>query len=421
MAEQAQDILEEILQESERERRLFGFDAATNAALRGVADMEEAALGAHATKNSEALRKFDRKNEYDILRGPFAIDTDKILHNALYNRYIDKTQVFSFYKNDDITRRSTHVQLVSRIARTIGRALRLNLDLIEAIAVGHDIGHTPFGHRGEQYLSDLYLQSDRHRYFNHNVHSVRVLKTITKTNLTLQTLDGILCHNGEDEFIEYRPSGLNSFEAFEQNVEQCYTDKAFIKTLRPNTMEGCVVRISDRIAYIWKDRQDARKLDLTKDVFFTPTILGANNIEFLNNIVINLVKNSMDADCLRMDPEVFDALRTLKGENYEFIYKNEQVMEPYETVVRPMMERMYRRLYEDLILNQFQSPVYQHHLSHYILGKSYRDEENRVTADPDDIVVDYIASMTDDYFIDLYEYLFPDDPFNQKVRYIPYF
>ena len=231
MAEQAQDILEEILQESERERRLFGFDAATNAALRGVADMEEAALGAHATKNSEALRKFDRKNEYDILRGPFAIDTDKILHNALYNRYIDKTQVFSFYKNDDITRRSTHVQLVSRIARTIGRALRLNLDLIEAIAVGHDIGHTPFGHRGEQYLSDLYLQSDRHRYFNHNVHSVRVLKTITKTNLTLQTLDGILCHNGEDEFIEYRPSGLNSFEAFEQNVEQCYTDKAFIKTL----------------------------------------------------------------------------------------------------------------------------------------------------------------------------------------------
>lgn len=90
----------------------------------------------------------------------------------------------------------------------------------------------------------------------------------------------------------------------------------------------------------------------------------------------------MDADCLRMDPEVFDALRTLKGENYEFIYKNEQVMEPYETVVRPMMERMYRRLYEDLILNQFQSPVYQHHLSHYILGKSYRDEENRVTAGP---------------------------------------
>ena len=288
MAEQTQDILEEILQENEREQRLFmcfGFDEATSAALRGVSETEEAALSEYATKNSEALRKFDRKSEYDILRGPFAIDTDKILHNALYNRYIDKTQVFSFYKNDDITRRSTHVQLVSRIARTIGRALRLNLDLIEAIAVGHDIGHTPFGHRGEQYLSDLYLQSDRKRYFQHNVHSVRVLKTMTRTNLTLQTLDGVLCHNGEDEFIEYRPSGLRAFEQFERNVEQCYTDKAFIKTLRPNTLEGCVVRISDMIAYIWKDRQDARKLDLTKDVAFTPTILGGNNIEFLNNIM----------------------------------------------------------------------------------------------------------------------------------------
>ena len=414
MAEQTQDILEEILQENEREQRLFGFDEATSAALRGVSETEEAALSEYATKNSEALRKFDRKSEYDILRGPFAIDTDKILHNALYNRYIDKTQVFSFYKNDDITRRSTHVQLVSRIARTIGRALRLNLDLIEAIAVGHDIGHTPFGHRGEQYLSDLYLQSDRKRYFQHNVHSVRVLKTMTRTNLTLQTLDGVLCHNGEDEFIEYRPSGLRAFE-------QCYTDKAFIKTLRPNTLEGCVVRISDMIAYIWKDRQDARKLDLTKDVAFTPTILGGNNIEFLNNIVANIVKNSMNQNCLRMDPEVFEALRTLKRENYEFIYKNEQVMEPYETVVKPMMERIYHRLYEDLLTSQFDSPVYQHHLSHFILGKSYRDEEYRVTADPDDIVVDYIASMTDDYFIDLYAYLFPDDPFNQKVRYIPYF
>ena len=90
-------------------------------------------------------------------------------------------------------------------------------------------------------------------------------------------------------------------------------------------------------------------------------------------------------------------------------------------MVKPMMERIYHRLYEDLLTSQFDSPVYQHHLSHFILGKSYRDEEYRVTADPDDIVVDYIASMTDDYFIDLYAYLFPDDPFNQKVRYIPYF
>ncbi|MDE6557725.1 MAG: HD domain-containing protein, partial [Clostridia bacterium] len=117
-----------------------------------------------------------------VWRTAFIRDIDKIMNCPYYNRYADKTQVFSFYKNDDITRRGLHVQLVSRIARTIGGALNLNLDLIEAIALGHDIGHTPFGHAGEQLLDELYCEKTG-RHFSHNIHSVRVLDGIYPYNI----------------------------------------------------------------------------------------------------------------------------------------------------------------------------------------------------------------------------------------------
>ena len=154
----------------------------------------ESLLSPYATKDAAAVRLFGEE-PYDPIRSQFAIDADRIINCKFFNRGSDKTQVFSFYNNDDLTRRSSHVQLVSRIARKIGRALRLNLDLIEAIAIGHDIGHTPFGHAGERILSKLYFDHAG-KYFNHNVHSVRVLNFITHGNLTIQTLDGIICHCG---------------------------------------------------------------------------------------------------------------------------------------------------------------------------------------------------------------------------------
>ena len=131
-------------------------------------------------------------------RPAYVRDIEKIMNVPYYNRYSYKTQVFSLVRNDDISRRALHVQYVSRIARNIGRLLGLNIDLIEAIALGHDIGHTPFGHAGERALSKLYHEHTG-RYFNHNVHSVRVLDNICCQNLSLQTLDGIICHNGEME------------------------------------------------------------------------------------------------------------------------------------------------------------------------------------------------------------------------------
>ena len=213
--------------------------------------------------------------------------------------------MFSLYKNDDISRRALHVQLVSRIARNIGRLLGLNLDLIEAIALGHDMGHTPFGHAGEAVLSKLYHKHTG-RYFNHNVHSVRVLDRIFHYNISLQTLDGILCHNGELELEEYRPSKLSTFEEFDKIFEDCYT-KNCSGILIPSTLEGCIVRISDIIAYLGKDRQDAERAKLLTD----NSIFNDNAIGTFNAKIINMYSCITDKNV-----EQLEVIEDLKNELY---------------------------------------------------------------------------------------------------------
>lgn len=379
-------------------------------------------LSPFATKNEEAVRKEPYRND-DLLRSEFGIDIDKILHNALYNRYVDKTQVFSFYKNDDITRRALHVQLVARIAKIIGQALELNLDLIEAIALGHDIGHTPFGHKGEKFLNELYYEYTN-RYFNHNVHSVRNLMTVTNCNLTLQTYDGILCHCGEKAFDEYRPSNIKDFDEFMQIFEKCYTEEKFINTLRPSTLEGCVVRVSDMIAYLAKDRKDASKAHICKAKDFkNNNLLGDSNSKIINRIVKNIVKNSMGKPYLKIDKPVYDEMCSIRDENYKKIYSNPLVEQPYSEIVRPMMRKIYEKMRSDIENRNFSSPVFQHHLNHSILGNCYRKskEDRKIVANVDDIVVDYIASMTDDYFLDLFIHEFKDDELCKKIKYVPYF
>ena len=174
--------------------------------------------GAYDEKN--ILRRKTEKGESSIWRTPFVQDIDKIMHCPYFSRYADKTQVYSLYKNDDMTRRSLHVQLVSRIARTIGKALHLNLDLIEAIALGHDIGHPAFAHTGERLLDELY-HAHTGRHFLHNIHSVRVLDKIHPYNLTLETLNGIATHNGELELAEYHPIPVKDFAEFDAIMEKC--------------------------------------------------------------------------------------------------------------------------------------------------------------------------------------------------------
>ncbi len=379
------------------------------------------------------LRRNPDRDKANLWRPAFVRDSEKILHLPLYNRYAGKTQVFSFYKNDDLTRRMLHVQLVSRIARSIGAVLGLNTDLIEAIALGHDIGHTPFGHPGERFLSKL-LENETGLLFNHNVHSVRVIDTIFRRNVSLQTLDGIICHNGEFEQQEYRPRFLPSgtttqdaFKAFDATVNACdRTGDAAIKQLVPMTLEGCVVRICDMIAYLGKDRQDAVTAKLiSPDEPFTSQEIGTINAKIINNLTVDIINNSYGKDYILLSPGYFQDLKTAKKENYKKIYMTPTLSDTYNNIIQPMFAQVFHKLRDDLIAGHTESPIFSHHLEYTARFTSWYDDDEIASRipypeeDPNRIVADYIASMTDDYFIDLYAHLFPDSPLH--VEYKSYF
>lgn len=373
----------------------------------------------YAFLNEDVLRRNMSRDKNKLLRPAFVRDCEKIMHLPMYNRYADKTQVFSLYKNDDISRRSSHVQLVSRIAKNIGSLLGLNTDLIESISLGHDIGHTPFGHAGERKLNELYFGSTG-RYFNHNVHSVRVLDKIFPQNLSMQTLDGILCHNGEMELEKYMPRKYADFKIFDEKVEECYKDMDANRRLVPATLEACVMRISDIIAYLGKDRQDAQKLGLfEKEPDFFGGKIGNTNAEIINNMIVNIVENSYGKNYLKMDKDYFEAFSQGKKENYEMIYGNVKVGKVYEEEINPMMEEIYLRLLKDAKSHNKESVLYKHHIAYVKKMTGYYSDVDYEENTPDDIVVDYIASMTDDYFVDLYKYLFPKG--KHEVKYIGYF
>ena len=371
-----------------------------------------------AFPEDRVIRRTDNpRDQASIWRTAFIHDIDKIIHCPYYNRYADKTQVLSFYKNDDITRRALHVQLVSRIARTIGKALCLNLDLIEAIALGHDIGHTPFGHAGERYLDEL-LCSKTGRHFSHNIHSVRVLDGIFPYNVSLQTLSGIASHDGELELSEYRPAPLTDFGAFDKLIESCYLDKSNVKKLIPSTLEGCVMRISDIIAYLGKDRQDAERAHIASGDDFDKCGIGSTNAEIINNLIVNIIENSYGNDYIKLDELHFSALANVKKDNYERIYRSPKVAKEFDESIRPMMEDIFEKLISDLKNEVKSSPVFTHHIS-YVSRAYYERALPYEMIEPHQLVCDYIASMTDDYFIDLHRYLFPKS--TRKIVYKGYF
>lgn len=364
------------------------------------------------------IRRDSSRDKASLWRSASVRDIEKIINSPFYNRYQDKTQVFSFYKNDDISHRAIHVQLVSRIARNIGAVLGLNLNLIEAIALGHDIGHTPFGHAGERFLNEIYNEKTG-RYFSHNIHSARVLDTIYPLNLSLQTLNGIISHNGEFECSEYVPKAMNSFDELDSEIEKCNLDISYNKHLMPSTLEGCVVRVCDMIAYLGKDRQDAvRAKILPEDYDFEDTAIGKMNAEIINNLVVNIIENSYGKNYIMLDEAHYNALAEVKKRNFEIIYKNEAIERQYNETIKPMMLKLYNKLLSDIENNKQSSKIFTHHINKientfYQRKISYREEDKH------QIVVDYIASMTDDYFLDLYKYLFPKSDY--QIQYKGYF
>lgn len=382
-------------------------------------DRENGTMPDFAAKDSEAVRRSDtQKDRATIWRPNFVRDVDKIMHSAYYNRYADKTQVFSFFKNDDITRRALHVQLVSRIARTIGSVLNLNLDLIEAIALGHDIGHTPFGHAGERALNKIY-HAETGRYFSHNVHSVRVLDQMFPYNITLQTLNGILTHNGEFELENYSPKPMQSFSDLDAAMESCYVDIENNKRLMPSTLEGCLVRVCDMIAYLGKDRQDAIKAKLfSSHDNFEDDKIGITNSEIINNLMVNIIENSYGKNYVKLDSEYYQALSDAKRNNYEQIYFSENVLRELESYIESMMEKLYYKLLSDVKEKNVNSIIHRHHIN-FINKSHYERMFPYEKTQANQIVVDFIASMTDDYFVDLFEHLFPGC--EHGIKYIGYF
>jgi dGTPase len=248
-----------------------------------------------------------------------------------------------------------------------------------------------------------------------------VLDGILNRNVSLQTLDGILCHNGEFAMQEYRPQSMGDFSDFDGKYEACYVDEAAIGSLVPYTLEACVVRICDMIAYLGKDRQDAKRANLiVDDSIFDEQAFGKSNPEIINNLIVNIVENSYGKDCIVMDDEYYKAIKATKKENYEKIYFNEAVDQTYENCVQPMFHQMYEQLLKDVQSGNKNSVIYKHHIDFLRENRAFYDGGDYLEqTEVNQIVVDFIASMTDDYFVDLYEYLFPKSPYH--IKYISYF
>jgi dGTPase len=330
------------------------------------------------------------------IRSSFFHDTDKIIHSLAYTRYIDKTQVFFLFNNDHITHRVLHVQFVAKIARVIGRCLRLNEDLIEAISLGHDIGHVPYGHDGECFLNELCINNGV-GYFCHNAHSVRSLMLLENRgkglNLTLQVLDGILCHNGEFLKKIYEPEKEKTWDRFLEEYNNCREIENFDKTLKPMTLEGCVVRISDVIAYIGRDIEDAISVNLIKREDIPGEIagiLGDSNSEIINSLAVDLINNSMDKSYLQFSDEIFGALKLLLDFNYKYIYHNFAKRTQIDKI-RNMFNTLFELCLEDIRKGRTDSRIFKDYI--YLMDDEYAADNKS-----ERIVADYIAGMTDDYF-----------------------
>lgn len=315
--------------------------------------IEKQILSPYAALSSET-RGRDRPEKECDLRTPYQRDRDRILHCKSFRRLKHKTQVFLSPEGDHYRTRLTHTLEVSQIARTIARALLLNEDLTEAVAMGHDLGHTPFGHAGEKALNKLAPEG-----FRHYEQSVRVVERLENggrgLNLTKEVRDGILCHT-------------RGKEAF--------------------TMEGRIVRVADRIAYINHDIEDACRAGVLKESDIPANItevLGSSKSKRISTLIQSLVENSSQGQ-LHMKPEIEEAFDQLHEFMYARVYLNEDAKRE-EKKIPKLVESLYE---------------YALKIDHLPEGmRSIAEQES-----PERAACDFIAGMTDQYAISLYRKLF---------------
>lgn len=354
-------------------------------------------LSKYACKDNQAIYFAKRDND---IRTPFFRDIDRIIYSLAFIRYQDKTQVFSYTNHDHISKRMLHVQLVSKIARTIGRALGLNEDLIEAAALGHDLGHVPFGHVGESILNEISLNHNE-GFFNHNIESARVLMNIENygqgLNISVQVLDAIICHNGEMALGTYKPRKKTK-EEFLNEYQNTYKDKNLLTSLEPMTLEGCVVRVSDLIAYLGRDIDDAIRINLftREDIPQSITnVLGNTTKEIVNTCINDIITNSFNHNYIKLSENIYNAIEELKKFNYTAIY-NKSESSKTKDELKHKFNTLFETYLEDIKTNNESSPIIKSYLNNMCANYKENNTNER-------IVIDYLAGMTDDYFIREYE------------------
>ena len=319
-------------------------------------NLERETLSPYASLSAET-RGRERKEPLCDIRPEYQRDRDRILHCKAFRRLKHKTQVFLAPEGDHYRTRLTHTLEVAQIARTIAKSLRLNESPTEAIAMGHDLGHTPFGHSGEYILNQICEDG-----FTHYEQSVRIVEILEKDgkglNLTWEVKDGILNH---------RTAG------------------------RPSTLEGAIVRLSDKIAYINHDIDDAIRARMFVEEELPAgytDVLGHSVRERLNRMIHDIIRNSMDKPQILMSTGMEEAMKGLRQWMFEHVYKND-----IPKAEESKAQEMIARLYEYYMKHVDQLPM------EYVLLMVNGEKKSRV-------VCDYIAGMSDIYAIDQFEALF---------------
>lgn len=378
-------------------------------------------LSSFACSSQKAIRK---EPDHPTHRPPYSRDADKILHSFSYSRFFDKTQVFFWIKSDIFQHRILHVQLVAKIARDIARYLRLNEDLVEAIALGHDIGHVPAGHDGERILNELTIKHNI-GHFMHNYESIWFLQEVEMQNLTLPVLDGILSHNGEAHNISLSPlRNKLSWQQLEEEMDQM--NKGKLKDPQPKTLEGCLVRYVDTISYISRDVLDAENLHLVKFQDIpqkVQTVLGKSNREIINTLITDIIANSIGKDSIGYTDDVSQALQELYQFNMKNIYTISE-KNKYIPVIRQAFGVLWDHYYDDLVHHREDSKIYRDHLKLNLKYLNARKPEINTLAKyvytkqpPEIIIRDFLAGMTDQYFWMLAKELDPTLEFTPREIY----
>ena len=340
------------------------------------------------------------------LRGEYFRDQTKIIHSLPFRRLKHKTQVFFAPDNDHICTRIEHVLHVATIAATICRGLNksgnwdLSEDMAYAIGHGHDIGHAPFGHEGERAINACIAP----KHFFHEINSYRVVEHLANygegLNLTFAVKDGIICHCGED----YANNRLRPAQTPND------LEKITARTQMPSTYEGCIVRLSDKIAYLGRDIEDAIKADLItlddipQEVRYE---LGEKNGEIINTLTLDLINNSKDKDFIGFSAEKFELLSQLRRFNYERIYGNEQMLQRKETIGRCIanlfdyFRDLFKRYGFDYAAYEKEGKQTAHNFANYM--KSMKKVYGTDPANLNDIIADFVAGMTDSYALDVME------------------